>query len=271
MIGYIFVNNLRVINNKMILSGSRIKASVIHFLISACVISIFLYFVLFIWYPDPFDYFYSPFEVLKIVLSVDLVLGPLLTLVLFDTKKDKSELRKDISIVVIIQALAFMWGVHVTYSVRPIFLVFSNDTFYMFSRDELDISTLKRKELTPVFWRPPQTVLIDPPKNEEELKKLFEDYFVNGKPEITIRTERYLPWKEGYKISRKYAINMENMLYNDQNKGELNKFLKRVNNKLENFVFYPVKGTSKKATIAFIKDTGEYAGLIKYTFINENE
>ncbi len=255
----------------MIFSYSRIKASAIHFLISASIISIFLYFVLFIWYPQPFDYFYSPFDVLKIVLGVDLVLGPLLTLVLFDTKKDRSELRKDISIVVIVQAVAFMWGVHVTYTVRPIFLVFSNDTFYMFSRDELDVNTLKRKELAPVFWKPAQTVLIDPPKSEEEFKKIFEDYFVNGQPEITLRTDRYLPWNEGYKMSANYAINMPKMLENEKNKSELEMFLKKTKKMLVDLDFYPVNGTNKMATIAFTRDTGEYVGLLKHRFKKEND
>ncbi len=242
----------------------RIKAFFIHLLISVCVISIFMGVVLFIWYPFPFDFFYSPFDVLKIVLSVDLVLGPLLTLVLYNVKKKTSELRMDISLVVLLQLTAFIWGAYVTYTSRPVVLVYSNGTFYMLARDELDLSQLKRKELDPKFWMPPQLAFIDPPKNAEELDKLYREYWIEGKPEITIRTDRYLPWKEGYKQSSEFAIDVGKVAKDKAKKTILDQFLEQKGRDFSTYDFYPVRGTSKTATLAICRENGEICGLIKH-------
>jgi len=195
--------------------NSRVKAFLIHFLMSVSIISVFLYFVYFIWYPSPFDYFYKPFDVLKIVLSVDLVLGPLLTFVLFDIKKKTSTLRKDIAIVVLIQISAFMWGVHVTYSTRPVFLIFSDDTFYLFSQDDLDLKVLKRKDMLPKFWKTAAYAYLDPPKNKQELEKMYDEFEHEGKPYYMRRTERYLPLEEGFDSIVKYSINIDMVLKDD--------------------------------------------------------
>jgi len=247
----------------MNISTSRIKAFLIHFFISVCVISVFIYFVLFVWYPFPFDYFYSPFDVLKIVLGVDLIIGPLLTLVLYDIKKKAAELTMDISLVVLLQLVAFSWGVHVTYTARPVILVFANDTFYMFSSDELDTEALKRKELKPVFWKPPQLAVLDPPKSAEELTQLFREYFVEGKPELTIRTDRYLPLREGFDHAIQFSINIDETVKDNQKKQIVDNFLENMDGDLSQYVFFPVKGTSKSATLVLTRKGGEITGLME--------
>ena len=245
---------------------SRLKAFAAHFLISAAIISIFICFVLFIWYPYPFDYFYSPWDVIKIVLGVDLVVGPLLTLVIYDIKKPISELRRDIAIIILFQLSAFIWGVNVTYNSRPVFLIFSDDTFYMFSRDELDVSALKRKELEPVFWRPASQAYLDPPKSSEELTQLYREYFMEGKPELTIRTDRYLPLKEGFESIIPFSIDVENIITDAQLKQKLVDFIQHNGGELSQYVFFPVKGTSKTATLVFRRTGGELVGLIEVDF-----
>jgi len=246
----------------MILSNSRIKAFLIHLLLSVSVVSVFLYFVYFIWYPFPFDYFYTPFDVLKIVLGVDLVLGPLLTLVLYDIKKKKSELRKDISIVVLVQIVAFIWGAHVTYSTRPIFLIFSNYTFHMFAEDDLDLTVLKRKKLAPKFWKTAAYAYLDPPKNSEELKRMYHEFKHEGKPYFMRRTERYLPLSEGFNSIIKFSINIDDAMKNENKKKIINDFLGDKIETVDHYVFFTVIGANKPATIVFNRATGQFENII---------
>jgi len=242
---------------------ARLKAFLIHFAFSALFISIFVLFVLFIWYPSPYDYFYSPWNIIKIVLGVDLVIGPLLTLIVYDVRKKLSELKRDVSIVILFQLVAFVWGVHVSYASRPIVLIFFDDTFYMFSRDELDVSAFARKELEPQFWESPSLAYWEPPKSSDELSRLYEEYFKGEKPELKIRTERYRPLHDGFSDITDYSIKMEALIKTGPGKKIVDNFLNKHGGGITEYVFFPIRGTSKKGTIVFKKDTAEIEGLIE--------
>ncbi len=242
----------------------RIKAFTVHLLISASVISIFLYFALMIWYPYPFDYFYSPLGVLSIVLLVDLIIGPLLTLIVYDIKKSKNELRRDLSIVVLIQIVAFVWGVNVTYASRPVFLVFSNQDFYVLAKGDIDLTLLKDEELMPAFWEGAQKVYVKPPKDSDELTELYREYYWGEKPQIALRLDRYLPLDKGFDYITQFSIDMSEVNKNSSDKVLLDTFLKEAGNQLSHYVFFPVNGTSKKAILVFERETGKMVSLIKY-------
>jgi len=241
----------------------RIKAFAIHVFLSASVISIFLCFALFIWYPFPYDYFYSPFDVLKIVLLVDLVIGPLLTLIIYDIKKSKNELRRDLSIVALIQIIAFVWGVHVTYASRPVFLAFSNQDFYIFAKEDVDLTLLKDKTLFPAFWEGAKKVYVNPPKDSDELTELYREYYSGEKPEIELRLDRYLPLHRGFDYITQFSIDMSKADENTSEWATLEKFLQKTGKPLSHYVLFPVNGTNKKATLVFERETGKMVNMIK--------
>jgi len=240
----------------------RIKAFAIHLLLSVSVISIFLCFALFVWYPSPFDYFYSPFDVLKIVLLVDLVIGPLFTLIIYDIKKSKNELRRDLSVVALIQIVAFVWGVHVTYDSRPVFLAFSNYDFYIYAKDDVDLTLLKDRGLLPAFWEGVQKVYVKPPKDSDELTELYNEYYSGEKPEIELRLDRYLPLKKGFDYITQFSMDMSKADKNTSEWATLEKFLQKTGKPLSHYVLFPANGTNKKATLVFERETGKMVNMI---------
>jgi hypothetical protein len=95
-------------------SGSRVisryEASFYHFLISFVVFVVLAYFVLFRWYPEFFYTIDGGWEGMRIIIGVDLILGPLLTLVVF--KAGKPGLKFDLSMIAIIHSVclqACLW------------------------------------------------------------------------------------------------------------------------------------------------------------------
>ncbi len=66
----------------------KFKASAIHLTISAIIIGVFLFLVYSIWYPYPLYVTEGLSEITIILLGVDLVLGPIMTLILY--RKDKN-------------------------------------------------------------------------------------------------------------------------------------------------------------------------------------
>jgi hypothetical protein len=64
-----------------------------------------------------------------IVVTVDVILGPLITLAVFNRAKPWTELRRDLVIVALIQLSALGYGLWTVFVARPVHLVFEYDRF----------------------------------------------------------------------------------------------------------------------------------------------
>jgi hypothetical protein len=121
---------------------SRLKASAIHLTISAIIASAVLALMLLVWYPYPLFAAVGGQQVLIILLGVDVVLGPLVTLMIFNTKKSRRALRFDLSVIAILQASALIYGMSIVFQARPVYVVFSQGSFdlvtaHMLSNEDL--------------------------------------------------------------------------------------------------------------------------------------
>ncbi|MEM8547120.1 MAG: hypothetical protein AAGF46_03050, partial [Pseudomonadota bacterium] len=106
---------------------SRPKAIIGHFLISLFIVSTVLLLVFLVWYPSPYFQILGPAAVLKTLVGVDLVLGPLLTVILY--KPGKKGLWFDMGFIAVVQAAALIYGTSVLYQERPQYVIFAVDRF----------------------------------------------------------------------------------------------------------------------------------------------
>lgn len=108
----------------------RLHAAAWHLAISAGVCSLTALAVLALWYPGDYRHIAGGQTILLLLAGVDVVMGPLLTLVVFDTKKkSRSHLARDLLVIALLQIAAFSYGVFTAYSARPVALVFEVDRF----------------------------------------------------------------------------------------------------------------------------------------------
>jgi len=119
---------------------SRFKAAFIHFLISASVLGLFLALVFIVWYAYPFYRTEGVTEIVFIMTVVDVVLGPLLTLLLF--KSGKKYLVLDLSVIAAFQLAALLYGGYTVYSERPSYIVFTHNKFDVVSKVEIDMNRI---------------------------------------------------------------------------------------------------------------------------------
>jgi hypothetical protein len=82
-----------------------------------------------IWYPYPYREISGGRELFLLVVTVDVILGPLITLAVFNRSKPWNELRRDLAIVVFIQLAALGYGLWSVSVARPVHLVFEIDRF----------------------------------------------------------------------------------------------------------------------------------------------
>jgi hypothetical protein len=108
---------------------SRLRAAGIHLGISVAVAVLAALLVFGLWYPYPYREISGGRELFMIVVTVDVILGPLITLAIFDLKKPFKELRRDLVVVGLIQLAGLGYGLWTVSLARPAHLVFEIDRF----------------------------------------------------------------------------------------------------------------------------------------------
>lgn len=85
--------------------------------------------VLGVWYPYPYREISGGRELFILLMAVDVVLGPLTTFAVFDLRKGWPVLRRDLSVIVVLQLTALGYGLWTSAEARPVHLVFEKDRF----------------------------------------------------------------------------------------------------------------------------------------------
>ncbi|MEO8332575.1 MAG: TfpX/TfpZ family type IV pilin accessory protein [Gallionella sp.] len=123
---------------------SRWKASLIHLTISAIIATAVLALMLLLWYPYPLFAAVGGQQVLMILLGVDVTLGPLITLTVFNINKSRRALTFDLSVIALLQVAALIYGMSVVFHARPAFMVFSKDSFDLVTANMLSDADLAK-------------------------------------------------------------------------------------------------------------------------------
>lgn len=119
-------------------------AFLIHAGLSLIPISLITAVIFYAWYPHVLFYIDGGWQGARILILVDVVLGPLLTFIVYNPKKP--ELIRDLSIIVSIQITCLAGGVHIIYDERPLAVVFSNNEFHTINN-----SAYEYFEIDPTF------------------------------------------------------------------------------------------------------------------------
>ena len=174
-------------------------ASLVHLLASALVGIIIAAIVFLVWYPYPYRELSGGRELFLLIVGIDLVCGPLLTLILFDKSKSSGELFRDLLLVVLIQLSALGYGVFTVWSARPLFLVMEIDRFKVVAAPELQDSeaasalAVLTPALKPSIFGPPVVVAIRSPKNEDERTTVLAESVAGGR-DYSLRPDFYIPY-----------------------------------------------------------------------------
>ena len=118
----------------------KLKAAAVHLLISLLVALGSLILVFFVWYPAPLYQATGVVRIFLILLGIDLVLGPLLTFIVY--KPNKRTLKFDLTVIVLLQLTAFVYGFYHVYDGRPVWIAYNVDRFDLVKNNEIDTRKL---------------------------------------------------------------------------------------------------------------------------------
>lgn len=99
---------------------SRFSAAAIHLALCSVVGAMLLALFWFVWYPAPLFKAIGGDEIFLVLLGIDVVLGPLLTLIIF--KAGKKSLKFDLAVIAAMQVAALTYGVSTLLVGRPVFV-----------------------------------------------------------------------------------------------------------------------------------------------------
>jgi hypothetical protein len=108
---------------------SRLRAAGTHLVLSGLVAAIAAALVFLVWFPGYFSKLAGGAGLFLLITSVDVALGPLITLAVFDRTKPRRELVRDLAIVAALQLGALAYGLHTMFIVRPVAMALEGDRF----------------------------------------------------------------------------------------------------------------------------------------------
>lgn len=239
----------------------KAKATGIHFSISTLIFGVFLYLMLTKWYPLPYFHTDGGWEGTKLMIAVDLVLGPLLTFIVFHPSKKVRALLFDVSFIATIQIIALIWGGHTVYSKRTMAIVYSEEIFNPVTYDKLSRHGISDQQLSKLSDNILPIVYLKQPKKREEHLAQLE----NLKKGIGVfeQIELYRPIKPFVNEILKNPINVDKGL---KEKPEFRKQVEAIlserNVELKDVGFKIYNGTHRQGFIMINRKSGEVLGMV---------
>lgn len=235
-----------------ILLKQKLKAFAYHLLINFFVALLSLMLVYWIWYPSPLAKATGVKNIYELILLVDVILGPILTFIVF--KKTKKTLKFDLGIIFILQLCALCYGLYTVYQGKPAWIAYDVDRFQLVRLNEIDqrnISKAKNEyKYAPIFQ--PKYVTSQVPKENIALSnQILFDEISNGiaPPQ---RPELYMPLALAYPQIMQKAKDLKLLnQYNDQKK-----VIKMLAEYPQADSFVPLKANALDMTVLIDKKSG---------------
>ena len=166
--------------------SSALRASFYHLLSSLFLATLTALMVFKVWYIWPFDEMVGGKTLFLLVVSIDVIRGPLLTLVFWNPAKPRKVLLQDMLIVCAVQISMLTYGVYTVAIARPVHLVFEVDRFRVITASEIDPADLSAapESLRQLPWTGPTLIGVRSPRNNDEFVKSLDLSLAGQEPSL---------------------------------------------------------------------------------------
>jgi hypothetical protein len=176
---------------------SRLRAAGVHLGLNLLVAALSAFLVFALWYPWPYREISGGRDLFLLVVTVDVVLGPLLTFAVFDPRKGWTMLRRDLAVIGLLQLAGLAYGLWTVQVARPVHMVFEYDRFRVVHLveipRELEDKVPPGIALAPL--RGPTLLALRPFRNGQEQGAMTMEA-LEGVP-LAARTELWQPYEIG--------------------------------------------------------------------------
>lgn len=229
---------------------NRFQAFAIHLLMSS-VIGLVLAMLMFVFvYPWALSQATGVVNIFAMLIAIDVVLGPCLTLLVFN--KAKKELKRDLMIIVLLQIAAMCYGVHALYVARPVYQVFNTDRFDLVYANDLTSSKLNAAhdpEFKTLPWFGVRTVAAQRPTDSKSRNDVLLSA-LSGGDDLPQLPQYYVPYeKDVQQVIKRIQPLKDLFVYNPKQKKEVDNLIKKYQSQSQSVGFLPLKGRQNDLTI----------------------
>ena len=180
----------------MTLFRSKLRAFLIHLALSLLLAGLAAALVFGVWFPYPYRELSGGRELFLLIVSVDVVLGPLITFTVFNPAKSRREKLLDFSVIGLLQLGALVYGLWTVAQARPVHMAFEYDRFRVVHAVDVPLQNLDQAPagLRTLPWTGPSYVSLRPMTVREQLEMTMAAL---GGVALSARPELWQPYEDG--------------------------------------------------------------------------
>lgn len=234
---------------------TKFNAFLVHFALSVIIVSFVISLMIYFWYPLEYLGLTRFKEVALLIISVDLVMGPVLTFVVFNPSK--KSLHFDLAVIAILQFSALGYGVYTLFKGHPVYITFNQDRFTLVQARDAKPEKAKYNEYKVSKLTSGKIAFAKMPEDRKEKDKLLFSVLEEGAPDLDQRTDYYEPYEKHISTVLAKSLNPELIFSKKNLLPESQSFLKKYGNNFEDFAFLPLSSSSKFAIIVLDKNSAQ--------------
>jgi hypothetical protein len=195
----------------------RLKAFGLHLLGSVSALTLILGGLYLGWYRWPGWYLSSALHIVGIVVLVDVVIGPALTLVVANPTKARRTLARDIGAIVAVQVVALMYGAVTLWGGRPLYYAFSVNSLDMVQASDVEApEVILAREQNPGFaphwYSLPRWIWAPLPDDPDTATKIAMGTVFGGH-DVTDMPRYFKAWDQGLPKLRDQLMRVDDIMY----------------------------------------------------------
>jgi len=241
---------------------NRWQAFALHLALSAAVALLVVTLMLVVWYPRQYFTAMGGDTLILILIGVDVVVGPLITLIIFDPKK--KGLRFDLTVIAAMQLAALAYGGSVMFEARPVYNVFVVDRFEVIAANAVDAES--RAKASAEFRSLPLTgPRIIAARQPDDAKRQADIVLsaMNGGPDLANLPELYVPYEQFRQDAAKSARPLADLAKRQPQDADAIRAFVAASGRAEDALgFLPMKARNKDMAVIVDRASGEVAGIL---------
>lgn len=242
-------------------SFNRWQAALIHLGLSILIAAVVVTLIVFLWYPPPYFRAMGGGTLLRLIITVDVILGPLFTLIVFDRRKPR--LKLDLAIIGILQVAALAYGVFVMFEARPAWNVFVKDRFEIVAANAVDRKSLARapEAFRTIPLMGPRLVAGRTPTDPKEALE-FSMATMAGGADVAASPHLFVPLTEEAATVAQVARPLAALSRLSRDNADVVSAFAAANGKGRELGFVPVRARNEDMAAVVDKKTGEVVGFL---------
>jgi hypothetical protein len=237
---------------------SRYRAFLIHLAISLSIFGVLAYLVVDVWYPDFFFQTDGGWQGLRLLFGVDLVLGPMLTLIVY--RAGKPGLRFDLAAIGVVQLTCLAAGVWIVFGERPLAVVYSDGSFYTVTGQSFKEVGAPVPDLDHLPGSYPKWLTVKLPQDLDEQSAIRGQMLASGRMLATL-SEYYAPF-DVKDLSEHDARPAGEIIDRDRDSKALDPWLEKHGGAIGDYDFYLFGARYAYSYLGFDKKNGRFAGFL---------